>query len=83
MSKTWMVTSGQTLETTTDMRLVTEKIAEESHPWKRGMTVGMAESESDQAEESNWTFTDVFTQSMFNEAPLFDRSATRMNDITV
>ena len=28
-------------------------------------------------------FTDVFTQSRFNEAPLLDRSAPRMNDISV
>ena len=29
------------------------------------------------------SFTDVFTQSRFNEAPLLDRSAPRMNDISV
>ena len=43
----------------------------------------MAESESDQAEEFNGQLTDVFTQSRFTEAPLLDRSAPRMNDITV
>ena len=47
------------------------------------MASGLAESESDQAEEFNEQFTDVFTQSRFNEAPLLDRSAPRMNDITV
>ena len=44
---------------------------------------GLVESESDQAEEFNGKITDVFTQIMFNEASLLDRSAPRMNDIAV
>ena len=44
---------------------------------------GLAESESDQTEEFNGQFTDVFTQSRFNEVPLLDGSDPRINDITV
>ena len=43
----------------------------------------LAESESDKAEEFNGQFTNVFTQSRFIEAPLFVRSAPRMNGIAV
>ena len=35
------------------------------------------------SEDFNGQFTDVFTQSRFNEAPLLDRSAPRMNGIAV
>ena len=52
-------------------------------PLKKRDGSGLAESESDQAEEFNGQFTDVFTQSRFNEAPLLDRSAQQMNDISV
>ena len=52
-------------------------------PLKKRDGSGLSESESDQAEELNGQFTDVFTQSRFNEAPLLDRSAPRINDISV
>ena len=39
MSITWLVTSGQTLETSTGMQIVRGKITKESHPWKREMAV--------------------------------------------
>ena len=83
MSITWLVTSGQTLESSIGMRIARGKITKESHPLKKRDGSGLAESESDQAEAFNGRFTDVFTQSRFNEAPLLDRSAPRMNDISV
>ena len=83
MSITWLVTSSQTLETSTDMRIVRGKIVKESHRWKKWDGIGLAESESDQAQEFNGQFTDVLTQSRFNEALLLDRSAPRMNDSAV
>ena len=43
----------------------------------------MTESDSVQAEEFNEQFTDIVTQSRFNETPLLGRSAPRMNDIVV
>ena len=52
-------------------------------PLKKRDGRGLAESEPDQAEEFNGQFTDVFIQSRFNEVPLLDRSAPRMNDIAV
>ena len=52
-------------------------------PLKKRDSSGLAESESNQAEEFNGQFTNVFTQSRFNKAPLLDRSAPRMNDISV
>ena len=52
-------------------------------PLKKRDVSGLAESESDQAEEFSGQFTDVFTQSRFNEAPLIDRSARHMNGIAV
>ena len=79
LSITWLVTSGQTLETSTGMRIARGKITKESHPLKREMAVVWR----NQAEEFNGQFTDVFIKSRFNEAPLLDRSAPRMNDISV
>ena len=52
-------------------------------PLKKRDGSGLAESKTDQAEEVNGQFTDVFTQSRCNEAPLLNRSAPRMNDISV
>ena len=52
-------------------------------PLKKRDGSGLAESDSDQAEEFNGQFTDVFTQSRLNEDPLLDRSVPRMNEITV
>ena len=52
-------------------------------PTKKRDGSGLAESESDHAEEFNGQFTDVFTQSRFNEIPLIGRSAPRMNGIVV
>ena len=52
-------------------------------PLKKRDGSGLAECKSDQAEEFNGQFTGRFAQSRFNEVPLLDRSATRMNDIVV
>ena len=52
-------------------------------PLKKRDGHGLAESESNQAEEFDGQFTGVFTQSSFNEVPLFGRPTTRMNDIVV
>ena len=50
-------------------------------PLKKRDDSGLAECESDQAEEFNGQFTNGFTQNRFNEALLLDRSALQMNDI--
>ena len=82
MSITWLVTSGKTLETSTDMRIVRGD-SQGIPPLKKRDGSGLAESESHQAKEFNGQFTDVFTQCRFNKAPLLDSLAPRMNDIAV
>ena len=52
-------------------------------PLKERDGSGLAESESDQTEEFNGQFADVFTQRRLNKALLLDRSAPRMHDIAV
>ena len=77
MLMTWLMTLGQTPETSTGIQIVRGKIAKVSPLLKKGDSSGQAESESDQAGEFNGQFRDVFTQNSFNEVPLLGRSAPR------
>ena len=44
---------------------------------------GVAQSESEKAEEFNGQFTDVCTKSEYSQVPLLDRSTPFMEDIVV
>ena len=52
-------------------------------PLKRRNGCGLAESETDQAEEFNGQFTDVFSKTSENEVPLLEKSAPPMSDIHI
>ena len=52
-------------------------------PLKTRSGGGVAQSESEKADEFNGQFTDVFTKSEFKEVPLLDRSAPFMEEIVV
>ena len=50
---------------------------------RNGNGSGLAESETEQAEEFNGQFTDVFSKSSESEVPLLEKSAPPMNDIHI
>ena len=52
-------------------------------PLKMRNGTGLAESETEQAEEFNGQFTDVFSKTSESEAPLLAKSAPPMNDIHI
>ena len=52
-------------------------------PLKRRNGSGLAESETEQAEEFNGQFTDVFSKTSENEVPLLQKSAPPMSDIHI
>ena len=52
-------------------------------PLKRRNGNGLAESETEQAEEFNGQFTDVFSKTLENEVPLLEKSAPPMSDIHI
>ena len=83
MSITRLETSGKNPRNFCRYANSRRKDSQDIPPLKRRDDSGLAESESDLAEEFNRKFTDVFTQSRVNEAPVLDRSAPRMNDIAV
>ena len=52
-------------------------------PLKRRNGSGLAESATEQAEEVNGQFTDVFSKTSENEVPLLEKSAPPMSDIHI
>ena len=52
-------------------------------PLKRRNGSGLAESETEQAEEFNGQFTYVFSKTLENEVPLLEKSAPPMSDIHI
>ena len=52
-------------------------------PLKRRNGSGLAESETEQAEEFNGQLTDVFSKTSENEVPLLEKSAPPMSDIHI
>ena len=52
-------------------------------PLKRSSGRGLAESATEQAEEFNGQFTDVFSKTSESEVPLLEKSAPPMSDIHV
>ena len=52
-------------------------------PLKRRNGSGLAESETEQAEEFNGQFTDVFSKTSENKVPLLEKSAPPMSDIHI
>ena len=52
-------------------------------PLKRRNGSGLAQSETEQAEEFNGQFTDVFFKTSGNEVPLLEKSAPPMSDIHI
>ena len=52
-------------------------------PLKRGNGSGLAESETEQADEFNGQFTDVFSKTSESVIPLLEKSAPPMSDIHV
>ena len=52
-------------------------------PLKRRNGSGLAESETEQAEEFNGQFTDVFSKTSESEVPLLEKTAPPMGDIHV
>ena len=52
-------------------------------PLKRRYGSGLAESETEQAEEFNGQFTEVFSKSSESEVPLLEKSVPPVSDIHV
>ena len=52
-------------------------------PLKRRNGSGLGESKTEQAEEFNGQFTDVFSKTSESEVPLLEKSASPMSDIHV
>ena len=51
-----------------------------AHPIKKRNDSGLAESDTEQAEQFNGQFTDVFSKTSESEVPLLEKSAPPMSD---
>ena len=84
MLTNWLVTLRLTPETSNTIPTVKGKTIRVSLLSKREMVVsGLAESETEQAEEFNGQFTDVFSKTSESEVPQFETSAPPMSDIHI
>ena len=86
MLTNWLVTLRLTPKTSINMHVCTNSQRKDNQgipPLKRRNGSGLAESESEQAEEFNRQFTDVFSKTSESEVPLLEKSAPPMCDIHV